>query len=372
MLPALPAHLGNLRQVFPAVFGSLNGGANVFGFAPVRHAVVVMVDGLGANNLRQAKSSAPFLAARMHDAAELRAGFPSSTVASITSLATASSASEHGLFGYRIFDRSIGVECNLLSGMDKYSILNYAKIHPLSQTLDVSAVTLADYADSGFTAATMAGAKHYFAASISQRFDVALELAQTATNLTYLYVPELDQIAHSQGWQSNAWSEQLRHLDTQIERFVTALPKDVGVILIADHGVVDVPQSGHIYLDDFFDDGTLLSLGGDPRSAYLYFEEPSTTAHIRAGLVDWLGGRAYVLSIAECVEAGLFDAVLLEEDDLLPDLVVIANDGHAIYYRGISKTNSMRMIGQHGGLSDFEIDLPLIRLGAYSSSDLVP
>ena len=202
MLPALPDTLGNIRQVFPAVLVSLRGEANALKLQPVRHAIVILVDGLGAQNLAARTALAPTLE-KHHSSQMLTSVFPSSTVANLTSLATGLTPDEHGLFGYRIFDRDRGEEFNLLSGMDKYSILDYLKQEPLSASNPFNVVTLEAYRDSGFTRATMHGASHYFADDLQDRFRIAADLTAKDGQVTYLYVPELDQTAHAFGWQKS-------------------------------------------------------------------------------------------------------------------------------------------------------------------------
>ena len=73
-------------------------------------------------------------------------------------------------------------------------------------------------------------------------------------------------------------------------------------------------------------------------------------------------------------EEGLFSQLLREEEDLLPDLVLLPGLEYACYHQDFAKPASMRMIGQHGGLTAMECALPLVRLAGYSSSDsdLVP
>ncbi len=370
MLPASPDSLGDIRHVLPSAFASLTGTSNPLNLAKAEHVVVVMVDGLGRNNLQARAQFAPNLSSGSL-ASGLTAGFPSSTVASITSLATGVAPAEHGLFGYRIFDRAAEVENNLLTGMDKYSILDYLKQEPLSASHRMNAITLKAYADSGFTRATMHGATHYFGSSILDRFKLAAELAKESGVVSYLYVPELDQCAHSMGWQSQTWSELVAELDAALGWLLRNVGDQVGVLVVADHGVVDVDSTGHIFLDEIFSTDELLSLGGDPRAGYLYFAESSP--ELRERLQRWLVDRGQVLSAEEMFESGLFGSSLRHEPELLPDLVLLAGDGHAVYHRGLSKAASMRMIGQHGGLSPMELEVPLIRLGVYySSSDLVP
>ena len=332
-----------------------------------------MIDGLGFHNLLNSSERAPFLAANLTDAPELFSGFPSSTVASITSLATGLPPAQHGLFAYRIYDRALERDCNLLSGMDRYSILDYLRVEPLSSSHPITAVTKPEYVDSGFSRATMTGATKT-ASAIAERIELAIGSANEPGAITYLYIPELDQTAHANGVGSETWLSLLEEIDQQIRHLVRNLPSDVGVLVLADHGIVDVTTDHHIYLDETLQAEELLAVGGDPRSTFIYLKDPNQQMQVSARLSAWLGDRAKVMDLAEMFEAGLFGTDLREDPELLPDFVVLAADGYACYHRNFAKPASLRMIGQHGGLSQTECALPLIRLGGYSSSDsdLVP
>ena len=83
-------------------------------------------------------------------------------------------------------------------------------------------------------------------------------------------------------------------------------------------------------------------------------------------------GRAAVVTPRQLVKLGYWLPSILEDDDLIPDLVVISIDEVAIFHRDFAKTNSLKMLGHHGAVSLAEVKVPLMRFGAYSSSLLVP
>ena len=86
MLPAIPTAFGNLKDVFRSAQLSVLGLDNPFGLQAVRSAVVIMVDGLGSENLHSAAKFAPFLASATQKT--IYCGFPSTTASSITTFAT--------------------------------------------------------------------------------------------------------------------------------------------------------------------------------------------------------------------------------------------------------------------------------------------
>ena len=374
MLPAKSRSSLNLQDVFRSAEASVLGEQNVLDLPKATSAIVLMIDGLGFVNLQQ--HARGFLFSQLTDRDFASCGFPSTTASSITSFATASNPSDHGLFGYSIFNRSTSENVNLLSGLDKFSILEYLKVAPISEKSQakVHAVTLKDYEDSGFTRATMNGAKHHFAEQISERLELAREIVATQPgSLVYVYLPELDKQAHRTGVSSSAWGELLDHVDQSVQMLVAKLPSDVGLLVTADHGVVDIDLGRHLFLEDLADFGDdLLSVCGDPRATYVYLAESADKGPIREELAKNLAERAAVVTPPELVELGYWQPSLLEDDDLLPDFVVVATADVAIFHRKFSNAASQKMVGHHGAVSEAETKVPLLRFGTYSSSLLVP
>ena len=366
MLPAIPATLGNLKDVFRSAELSVLGQPNPLQLDPVKSAIVIMVDGLGSNNLAENSSVAPFMTGCKTQV--IHSGFPSTTVVSIVSFATGKPSSENGMFGYKIFDRELAEPVNLLSGVDKYSVLDYAQSAPISETstLEVHAVTLSEYAESGMTRATMHNATHHFADSIAGRLTIANELVLQPGRLVYVYIPELDQTAHKFGVASSNWQELLSELDESLAAFENRVPSDVGVLLTADHGIVDVPTERHIYLDLISElDNQVLDVGGDPRVPFIYLKPGAKTSLIREAIQDYCSDRAVVFTVSEAIDHGLWSSQLLQLSHLLPDLIVMAIRDVALYHRDFARATSLKMIGQHGALSQTEIEIPLVRLGAF-------
>lgn len=374
MLPAISPKALNLKDVFLSAEASVLGERNAMNLPRVASSIVVMIDGLGFENLKDSKLG--FMRRSLSETDFAHCGFPSTTASSIASFATGLDASSHGLIGYSIYDRSINELVNLLTGLDRFSILDYFKGSPLSETSRVSmhAVTLAAYENSGFTRATMHGAKHHFEAEIADRFDVALRLTREEPGcLVYLYIPELDKEAHRSGVNSSQWRDVFDSIERAVHMLAAKVGSEVGVIVTADHGVVDVPQINHVYLDEMpYLEGQLLSVSGDPRAPFIYLTETANAPEIASLLSERFGDTAAVVTPEHLVQMNYWNPLILDEVDLMPDLVILALDDIAIFHRAFAKPASLRVIGQHGSITERETKVPTMKLGAYSSSLLVP
>jgi predicted AlkP superfamily pyrophosphatase or phosphodiesterase len=371
MLPSAPKTLGRLSDVFISALGSITGKSNRLGFKSATRVCVVLVDGLGAENLRNAGGHAPFLNAALKASKSINSVFPTTTASAITSFGVGARPSEHGVFGYSVFDRKTKLVRNLLTGWtDDFLPEDFQKlpsVQSLAASMDVRASTVGpgEYAKSGFTRLNMAQSEYIEAKTFDDRVVSARRLLDAKQkSLTYLYFPELDSIAHSLGVGSTGWLNKLEELDTAIKNLVSELPANAAVILTADHGVVDVPREKQILLDEFDVQG-LIAVTGDPRNSFLYFDEKTDVSKQKYALADKLDGRVVVCDSGELIAQGWFSPGIANAE-YLPDLFLISEPGYAIYHRGFAKPQSLRMIGQHGGISQTELSVPLLKFGAFA------
>ncbi|QAY75013.1 alkaline phosphatase family protein [Agromyces protaetiae] len=381
MLPAPADTDRRLAAVLPSAIASLTGEPTAsgpsFALPRARSAAVLLVDGLGTANLAARRGHARYLTAVLGKRDAVRTVFPSTTAAAIATFATGADPGRHGLVGYRTLVPERDILANQLNGWEAGLIQpDWQRRPTLFETsaeygVTSFAVGAPRYADSGFTRAVLRGAEYRAGASIEDRFAIARELLDEVDGaLVYLYVPELDQLAHAEGWESDRWLAALERLDAAVMGLGERMPRGAGMLVTADHGVVDIPASRHVFVDR--DPGLVdgvRHVGGEPRNVALYFE-PGLDASDREALVarwrDAEGDRAWIITRDEVIDAGLFGVV---DDDVRPrigDLLVAARAGVAYYDSREENRQAERMIGQHGSLSDEESRVPLARFGAYA------
>jgi predicted AlkP superfamily pyrophosphatase or phosphodiesterase len=366
MLPAPPKTLGMLGDVLISALQSVSGEKNSLGLAKKRSVCVILIDGLGSTNLKDAGAHAGFLNSKPSIPASCF--FPATTSTSIVSFATGKPPWETGFIGYQIFDRAAGVRRNLLNGWESsedakaFQSLQTVSEKAVDLSIEFHTVAPSAYRDSGFTAATMRGSEFHGTKSIEERFDKAKALlADGKEKIVYLYIPELDQIAHAQGWKSQAWLNQLEDVDGYIAKLTSDLRKTSGIIVTADHGIVDVPHSSHIYLDEYLNQDELLDVGGDTRALFIYLKNQEAIEATLVQLEADLGDSCYLVNPRMLIEAGYWQEN--RDPHLVPDIVVMAKKEFALYHRGFAKKKSLEMIGHHGSISQQEMSIPLIVLG---------
>ncbi|WP_354566783.1 alkaline phosphatase family protein [Glaciihabitans sp. UYNi722] len=362
----------------PSSLLAVDGKPNQLSLPPVRKAIVLLVDGLGASVLAARAGHARSLAPLLTPASIIGAKFPTTTAAALATLTTGELPGIHGLVGYTVLDAANDRVVNQLSGWDsRLDPATWQRVPTLFEKakdagLPSFAVGAERYRSSGFTKAILRGAEYRSGITIADRFDEARRaLDGIDSGLVYVYVPELDQTAHAAGWQSTLWTAALEELDGAVRRFTEQLRRGEGMLLTSDHGVLDVPESSHVLFDTNAGlvDG-IRHVAGEPRALQLHFEPDASESHRATVLQRWReaeGGRSWVVSRAEAVESGWFGSVV--DPEVIPrigDLLVAARKNIAYYDSRAAAQHGRSMVGQHGSWSPEETTIPLLRFGDFA------
>jgi len=369
MLPAAKTHRLSLADILPNCLDALTGGRGRMGFPAVEKAVVVVVDGLGHGSLGAHAGHARFLAGRLaHDPA-IGSGFPTTTVAALATLTTGASAGRHGLVGYRVYDPGRDRVVNQLSGWDGLDPAEWQRMPTLFERAarsGVGAVAIAHprYRDSEFTRAVLRGAEFAGGADARERLaSLSRALADPTPGLVYYYVPDLDVAGHAKGMASGEWVAALEALDAEVAAAVGLLGRRHGLLVTADHGMVDVPGHAHRIVSGALLDG-VRHVAGEPRCLQLHLDSGADAAVLAERWRRSEGRRAWVATRDEAVAAGWFGETDAEVLPRIGDVLVAARGDYAYYADAADRARGM--IGQHGSLTSAETAVPLLRFGAFA------
>jgi hypothetical protein len=366
MLPSVPKSLGRLSDAYLSAYLALSSSDNPLKLAPKKSYLVILVDGLGTANIKSAAAHAGFLNQKLMSAKSLFSGFPATTTSSLTSLATGVANGSHAVLGHRVYDRAKSQNINFLNDLGleldprEYQDLETISEMAATKSVTVSTIGPAEYDSSGFTMATMPNSNYIPALSFEDRFSAARKAVAVPNSLTYLYFPELDQLAHRFGSRSNQWLNALEELDAELVKFARSIPSTAGVVLTADHGVIDVAMDRHIYLDEYECFNDLEQIAGDPRVGFLYFQEGTDLDSKLEEIAEAIRGICDVVTVSELITAGWLDNLSEQAKRVAPDLVLLPKSDRVAYHRGFAKARSLLMIGQHGGITQAEWEVPII------------
>jgi len=382
--PVLPDYGGrSLAGLTPSLFAALGvpGMTNPLGIRPARRVCLLLVDGLGADQLTAHADDAPFLSGLATGSTEpgagrLTAGFPSSTPVSLSTLGTGAPPGAHGVLGVS-FEASHGFLLDALrwtthrggKPVDQREELPPEWVQPLDTTLHVASragvqvrVASAPMFDgSGLTRAALRGGEFRGVHALG---DLAAELITALRDpgpvFCYGYHAHLDALGHVYGPGSLAWRMELAVVDRVAALVAEALPPDGLLAVTADHGMVEVPEGERFDADT---DGVLRAgvrlLGGDPRSRHVY-TEPGATADVLAAWTERLGEHAWVVPGERAVADGWFGPIESAQVRARVGDVVVAVRGTAAVIRSKAEKFLSLLPGQHGSLTAAEQHIPLL------------
>jgi Type I phosphodiesterase / nucleotide pyrophosphatase len=378
LLPAAPAFgHRSVAEVLSSAAASIGvpGFENRLGLPAGKRICVVLADGLGRNLLKQKSAHTPFLRSIMQAGqgqvpVSLDSAFPSTTAASLASFGTGLAAGQHGMVGYDVLDpdqdRVVNMLGNWDAGVDPQRWQPFPTVFErAAEHVDVTTVSLPQFSNSPMTQAALRGGRYVTAVTSHARTAAAAEaMAGPGGSLMYFYVNELDKAGHRHGCQSPQWEHQLEELDATVRRLGATLPAGTTVLLTADHGMLDVPESQRI---DYSADPALTAgvrhTAGEPRMVHLYLEDGAGDAGRARLLEAWrarFGNRIWAFTRGEAIAAGLFGEVRADVEPRIGDVLIAARDALALYDTRRVRLAAMEVVGQHGSLTKAEREVPLL------------
>ncbi|WP_245565136.1 alkaline phosphatase family protein [Nocardioides insulae] len=362
----LPAYAErSVGDIVPAVSHALGltpalPGGLVLPEAPAY--VVFLIDGLGQRLLRRYAHAAPYLSGLVDHTGT--AGVPSTTATSLTSLGTGLTPGMHGLVGFTT--RVPGTD-HLLNALQWRKDVEPTQWQPHPTAFQqlrglgapVTVINKREFQTSGLTVAAHRGAEYVGADKVGERIAAAVASTAERGSLTYLYDGDLDWTGHRYGVASSPWLQQLSMIDAEAEQLREALPPQVRLVIIADHGMVDSPVEARVDVEDHPElrDGVAL-LGGEARFRHLYCQRGAVEDVVATWRAQ-LGDRATVLTREEAVGRGWFGTVEPAVRPRLGDVVVAAHGEHAIVSTADFPYET-RLVGLHGSLTPDEMLIPVL------------
>jgi hypothetical protein len=356
-----------LADLGPSLLASLGvaGEADVLGLPRADRACLLVIDGLGWQLLNATADAAPFLASLLPDGRELSAGFPATTVTSLSSLGTGRPPGQHGLLGYQVRVPDTGRLLNALHwdrAVDPVGWQPGTTIFERAVAAGVGAFRVAQgsFERTGLSIAAMRGAEYWAANTPGALVAATIEaLGTRRRGFAMVYTGDLDGTGHVCGCGSAAWQYQLAHVDRLAEQIAGALPRGVPLYITADHGMVDVPSADRIDADLIPELRTGVALlGGEPRARHVY-TEPGAARDVLAAWQQTIGDRAWTVSREQAIEEGWFGPVDCRVADRLGDVIAAAR-GQAAIVATVTEPRESALVGMHGSLSGSDQRIPLL------------
>jgi hypothetical protein len=336
-----------------------------------RQIVLLVVDGLGWEQLSARAGLAPTLSSADGIGRPITSVAPSTTATALTSITTGRLPYEHGVLGYRLAD---GDEIlNVL----RWRVGNAAPrdarrsepagaFQPFApfpgSGAPVPVVSRDEFGSTGFTAAHLGDSPlHGYRVPSSLPVEVGRLLDQ-GEPFVYAYYDGIDKIAHGNGLGDH-YDAELRAVDRMVGDLVGMLPAGAALVVTADHGQIDVGTRLELLGRDTM--ASVRFLSGEGRFRWLHAREGAA-----ADLADELRGRygdsTWVMTRDQMLEDGLFGGT--PEGHLLARLGDVALLPHrAIAFIDPADTGESRLESRHGSLTSAEMLVPLLALSGDGS-----
>ncbi|GIF21176.1 hypothetical protein BJ973_005373 [Actinoplanes tereljensis] len=361
---------GSLADLMPSVGSVLGvpGMADTLGLAAaldgVERVAVLLVDGLGAYQLPTAAPYSPVLADLTPGSRTLTAGFPSTTPVSLVTVGTGTPPGAHGVLGFTVRQPD-GSILNHIQWGDTPDPRAWQPVPTIFERavaagLPVTVVSRPEYAGSGLSVSANRGATYVGSSNADELADGMLRALSAGRGLVYGYHPEVDKAGHEHGVDSPQWRMAITGVDTLLDRLVHGLPPRSALLVVADHGQLNVPLGGRFDLADQPElSAGLVAVAGEPRVRYLY---PAAGAHddVLATLRGLLGSGAHVLTRDEAIAEGWYGPVPAGHRGRIGEIVVVCRERTVVLASGQEPPTAGRLIAYHGALTAAEMTIPLL------------
>jgi hypothetical protein len=322
-----------------------------------RQIVLLVIDGLGWEQMRARRSLVPTLSAM--EASAITTVAPSTTSTALTSITTGTPPGEHGIVGYRVAVH--GEVLNILrwatAAGDAQNSIPPAKLQPIAPFLGQRppVVTRADFRKSGFTAAHLESARFYGYRTMGTLVTEVCQLARRSEPFIYAYYEGLDKVAHEYGLGEH-YDNELAWVDHLVDRLIAGLPAHTALVAIADHGQVEVGGNVIELAGDVMANCSMQS--GEGRFRWLHARSGRARALYEAAS-EHHGDDAWVVTRDEIVAAGWLGPVVREPARLrLGDVALVARGDVAFY--DPHDTGPYKLVGRHGSVTPAEMLVPLL------------
>jgi arylsulfatase A-like enzyme len=328
--------------------------------------VLLVVDGLGWEQLRARSALTPTISAAHGIDRAITSVAPSTTACALTSITTGRPPCDHGLLGYRL---ALGEDIlNVLRwtlgsgpGSDARQTVPARQFQPCPSFSDsarpVPVVSKDEFGGTGFTAAHLGNSPLRGYKVLSSLPVEVGHLLRAGEPFVYAYYDGIDKVAHGSGL-GDLYDAELRAVDRLVADLVAELPTGAVLVVTADHGQIDVGSQVELPGRDIMSSVQFMS--GEGRFRWLH-ARAGAEADLLEAATDRYGHTTWVMTRDQVIDDGLFGGPL--RDELLPRLGDVALIPHAsIAFVDPADTGESRLRSRHGSLTRDEMLVPLVAM----------
>ena len=328
--------------------------------------VLLLADGMGENLINRHLPEDSFL--RRHDAGTVSAVFPSTTTAATTSIWTGLSPLEHGWLGWSLYFKECAQQIDTFIGTESHTGVRYPTGSPADKLMELPATiarvdedvdTLMVFPfDSGATKGTKV---KVLARELEQIPSAVVPFMRgDGRKLCLIYNGEPDHTMHAEGVDCAHTKRNFEQVDAVAKALAERLPEDTLLIVTADHGLVDSTEWVVINEIPELDRCLWMPPAIEGRAAAFYVKS-FRRAQFEEAFQRHCGADFVLFTREEALEKHLFGLGTPHPkvEDFMGDYIACATGKRTIRY-GTLAGKVPNMIGQHAGLTEDEMTVPVI------------
>ncbi|MFB6469932.1 MAG: alkaline phosphatase family protein [Vulcanisaeta sp. AZ3] len=339
-----------------------------------RRVVLILIDGVSYQDLINVFGDS----LRVSKLYRLSTVFPTTTSTVLTTLFTGLSPGTHGVLGPNLYLKELGAIINTLNmgpvigerdGLYR-SGYDLKELFPIKSTIfeELSAMGIRGRVyvprgiSGGLSRLTYAGAE---VVEYATYYDAIVNAGKFLNDykevFVHIYITTVDSASHKYGPNSEESRVVLRETVDSVIRLTRNYLKESSVIITADHGHDEVLRN--VKANDLLNLLDLLTVPpyGDARAIYYRLNNGVDIADLRS-LLNKNNISGVMLSKGEAVSMELFGEIDGGVIDRVGDAVFIPSSGSSLIYLYRPDNEEVLMLkGQHGGLTERELYVPLIQ-----------
>jgi len=373
---------GSIVNLMSSIKGVLGGKSRykplyIFDFSNIskKNIVLIVIDGLGYNYLtKYGKDS--FLYKNLKG--KITYVFPATTASAMTTFSTGLAPQQHALTGWFMYLKEIGAvsvilpftsragDLKLTKGKIKYKDIYNEK--SFFEDLKITSISIKHkaYIDSEYSRLVDKGAKKLPFSNLNGFFRQINKALNITDNRKYIlaYWAKLDSLCHEKGTDSQEAKRHFNELDKKVKSLANSLKnKNTAIIISADHGLIDTKEKNKIIeLKNHprFVETLAMPLSGEPRVVYCYVK-PQKVKEFENYVKTEFKNACEIYKSDDLVKNNYFGLFEPNEKlkDRIGDYVLIMKENYIMKDLVLGEDQNI-YIGNHGGVSEEEMFVPLI------------
>lgn len=346
-----------------------------------KNVILLVIDGMGFNFLSKYFPKS-FLFENVRT--KMTSIFPSTTAAAMTTFYTGLAPQDHAIPSWFTYLRELGVVSTILpfqiratrSSLQTQTVSaqNILKVESLFKNCKGNQFVFLPkeivgnpYGNVVLSQATQCSYKYGNMKSFFKTMVKVLKKNTDSQSSNFLlgYWPNFDSLCHSKGVAHQDTFNHFTLLLNQLEKFIQSLKQispQAKILITADHGLIDTPPERMLFLEDHPElyKCLTLPLSGEPRAPFFYVR-PAKVPQFEAYIQEHLSFAGDLKKGEDLIAENYFGLFQSHPkfEERIGDYVFLMRENYIFNDRLEGEDRSLH-IGNHGGVSEDEMYVPLI------------